>query len=183
LGGNALLRWAEEMGAEANRYVKALAAVCPPTDLAAAGMAIGKGFNRWAYTQMFLKTMKPKALRKLEQYPGLFDRSALMSATTLYDFDNAFTAPLHGYNNTNDYWKRASSKPHLAQISVPTLLVNNKNDPFVPGWSMPKQAEVGQHITLWQPAQGGHAGFPAGGIPGHVRAMPEMVGHWMRQHL
>ncbi|MFM2210143.1 MAG: hypothetical protein RIQ96_1786, partial [Pseudomonadota bacterium] len=74
LGGNALLRWAQESGELASRTAQAVAAVCSPIDLAAGGQAIGQGFNRLVYTRMFLNTMKPKALRKLTQFPGLFDR-------------------------------------------------------------------------------------------------------------
>ena len=183
LGGNALLRWAQEMGDSAAQVVSAVAAVSSPIDLAAGGHAIGRGFNRQVYTRMFLNTMKPKALRKLAQHPGLFDRNALLQARDLYDFDNVFTAPLHGFKNTEDYWLRASAKPHLRQIKIPALVVNALNDPFVPASSLPSQKEVGSHVTLWQPAHGGHVGFPQGRPPAHVRAMPDAVGAWLLQHV
>lgn len=183
LGGNALLRWAQEMGDAAAQVVQGVAAVCSPIDLAAGGYAIGRGFNRLVYTRMFLATMKPKALRKWQQHPGLFDREALVAARDLYEFDNVFTAPLHGFKSTEDYWARASAKPHLHRIRVPALVVNARNDPFVPAWCLPSQGEVGQHVTLWQPAHGGHVGFPKGPIPGHVRTMPDAVGGWLMEHL
>ncbi len=183
LGGNALLRWAEEMGGSAAAVVRGVAAVCSPIDLAAGGYAIGRGFNRMVYTRMFLNTMVPKALQKLQQHPGLFDGAALKAARDLYEFDNIFTAPLHGFKSTEDYWARASAKPHLAAIRVPALVVNARNDPFVPAWCLPSQAEVGAHVTLWQPAHGGHVGFPQGPVPGHVRTMPDAVGGWLRRHL
>lgn len=182
LGGNALLRWAQEKGHDASRVVSAVAAVCSPIDLAAGGWAIGRGFNRLVYTRMFLNTMKPKALQKLAQHPGLFKREALLAARTLYDFDNVFTAPLHGFKSTEDYWARASAKPHLHTIRIPALVVNARNDPFVPAWCLPSQREVGDCVTLWQPAHGGHVGFPQGRIPGHVRSMPDAVGGWLAQH-
>ena len=160
-----------------------MAAVCSPVDLAAGGWAIGRGFNRLVYTRMFLSTMKPKALAKLAQHPGLFDREALLAARDLYEFDNIFTAPLHGFRDTEDYWARASAKPHLAAIRVPALVVNATNDPFVPAASLPREGEVGGHVTLWQPAHGGHVGFPMGRPPGHVRGMPERVGGWLAQQL
>jgi predicted alpha/beta-fold hydrolase len=181
LGGNALLRWAQEMGQEAARVVSAVAAVSSPIDLAAGGHAIGRGFNRQVYTRMFLNTMKPKALRKLAQHPGLFNHDALMAVKDLYAFDNLFTAPLHGFKNTEDYWERASARPHLHRIRIPALVVNALNDPFVPAWSLPALHEVGRHVTLWQPAHGGHVGFPHGRPPGHVRAMPDAVGGWLMQ--
>jgi predicted alpha/beta-fold hydrolase len=183
LGGNALLRWAQEMGRSAAQVVHSVAAVCSPIDLAAGGYAIGRGFNRLVYTRMFLGTMVPKALRKLQQHPGLFDGDALKAARDLYEFDNIFTAPLHGFKSTEDYWARASAKPHLPAIEIPALVVNARNDPFVPAWCLPSQSEVGSHVTLWQPAHGGHVGFPHGPVPAHVRTMPDAVGNWLARHL
>ncbi|VWX60002.1 conserved hypothetical protein [Burkholderiales bacterium 8X] len=179
LGGNALLRWAEEQGSQAGRVVRAAASVSAPLDLAAGGSAIGRGFNRLIYTRMFLGTMKPKALAKLAQHPGLFDRTALLATRNLYEFDNVFTAPLHGFRDTDDYYARASAKPRLHEIEVPALVVNATNDPFVPAASLPRTSEVGPQVTLWQPAHGGHVGFPMGLPPGHVRGLPERVGSWL----
>jgi predicted alpha/beta-fold hydrolase len=90
LGGNALLRWAEEAEGSAARTVRAIAAVSAPLDLTAGGHAIGRGINRVLYTRMFLRTMKPKALAKLAQHPGLFDRERLLAARSLYEFDDVF---------------------------------------------------------------------------------------------
>lgn len=181
LGGNALMRWAGEMGEAAASVVSAVASVCAPLDLTAGGQAIGRGFNRLVYTRMFLGTMKPKAMQKLVQHPGLFDGQALQAARDLYEFDNLFTAPLHGFRDVDDYWLRASAKPHLARIRIPALAVNAQNDPFVPASSLPRAQEVGSHVTLWQPAHGGHVGFAGGRWPGHVRPMPEAVGQWLLQ--
>jgi predicted alpha/beta-fold hydrolase len=180
LGGNALLRWAEEAGHSAAATVHAVAAVCSPIDLAAGGHAIGRGFSRLTYTRMFLASMKPRALAKLAQHPGLFDRERLLAARDLYEFDNLFTAPLHGFASTEDYWTRASAKPHLHTIRIPALVVNARNDPFVPAASLPSQADVGSQVTLWQPAHGGHVGFAGGTWPGHVQTMPHAVLTWLR---
>jgi len=182
LGGNALMRWAEEAGAEASKVANAVASISAPLDLAAGGAAIGRGFNRLVYTRMFLSTMKPKALAKLAQHPGLFDREKLLAARDLYAFDDVFTAPLHGFRGTDDYWSRGSAKPHLHRIRIPALVVNAVNDPFVPAASLPRQGEVGRHVTLWQPDHGGHVGFPLGPPPGHVRAMPQRVIDWLKDH-
>ena len=181
LGGNALLRWAGETGSEAARSADAVAAVSSPLDLAAGGQAIGSGFNRLVYTTMFLRSMKPKALAKLAQHPGLFDAQALLAARDLYAFDDIFTAPLHGFRNADDYYARASARPHLQGIRIPALAVNARNDPFVPAASLPSAAQAGSHVRLWQPAQGGHVGFPSGRPPAHVRWMPEAVGRWLLQ--
>ena len=182
LGGNALLRWAQEAGASAAATVRAIAAVSSPVDLAAAGHAIDRGFNRAVYTRMFLATMKPKALAKWQQHPGLFDRHALAAARTLYEFDNVFTAPVHGYKDTPDYWARASAKPHLARVQVPALVLNARNDPFVPAAQLPHPGQVGRHVTLWQPAHGGHVGFAQGRFPGRVVGMPQAVASWLAAH-
>ncbi|WP_157267536.1 YheT family hydrolase [Azohydromonas aeria] len=180
LGGNALLRWAEECGTGAARMVQSVAAISSPLDLVAGGHHIGAGFNRLVYTRLFLSTMKPKALAKLAQHPGLFDRDKVLAARTLYEFDNVFTAPLHGFRDTEDYWQRASSKPHLNLIRVPALVVNARNDPFIPAHSLPTQAEVGDWVTLWQPLDGGHVGFPHGNWPGHVMTLPGAVTRWLQ---
>ena len=184
LGGNALLRWAQEAGDSAGEVAAAVAAVSSPIDMAAAGRAIDRGFNWMVYSRMFLRSMKPRALAKWQQYPGLFDREKLSAARTLFEFDNVFTAPLHGFTDTPDYWARASAKPHLARIRIPALVLNAHNDPFVPGASLPHSGHVGRCVTLWQPAHGGHVGFPQGQTPpGHVFSMPRAVGGWLAQHL
>jgi predicted alpha/beta-fold hydrolase len=179
LGGNALLRWAEEAGSTAAPIVRALAAVCAPVDLVSAGAAIDRGVNRLIYARMFLRTMKPRALAKWQQYPGLFDRERIIAARTLHAFDEYFTAPLHGFASADDYWRRASSKPYLNAIRVPALLLNARNDPIIPGDSLPEPHEVGSHVALWQPHAGGHVGFVAGRWPGHVHAMPDAVCDWL----
>ena len=183
LGGNALLRWAEEAGNSAAQTLGAVCAVSSPIDLAAGGHAIGHGFNRQVYTRMFLRTMKPKALRKWAQHPGLFDRDKLLAARTLYEFDDVFTAPLHGFRDTADYWSRGSAKPHLHRIRIPALVLNARNDPFVPASCLPHGHEVGSFVTLWQPEHGGHVGFPGGRWPGHVHTLPEQVMGWIQARI
>lgn len=183
LGGNALLRWAEEAGDCATQTASVVCAVSSPIDLAAGGRAIGEGFNRQVYTRMFLRSMKPKALRKLAQHPGLFSRERLLAARDLYAFDDVFTAPLHGYKGTDDYWARGSAKPHLHHIRIPALVLNAQNDPFVPASSLPGAREVGRHVTLWQPPHGGHVGFPGGRWPGHLHTLPEAVMGWIKAQL
>ena len=132
---------------------------------------------------MFLGTMKPKALAKLRQHPGLFDEKRLRAARTLYEFDNVFTAPLHGFRDTDDSWNKASAKPKLSDIRIPALVLNALNDPFVPGESLPRQAEVGAHVTLWQPREGGHVGFADGKLPpGVAMTMPTSVFGWLKGH-
>jgi predicted alpha/beta-fold hydrolase len=168
LGGNALLRWLGESQHQAE-IVDAACAVSAPLDLARGGAALSSGFNR-IYTRMFLRTLKPKCLAKLTHFPGLFDRAALLAATDLYAFDNVVTAPLHGYRDTDDYWDRASAKHVLGDITVPTLVLNARNDPFLPGIYLPSSAACS--VTLDFPDQGGHVGFAAGAPPGRLDWLP-----------
>jgi len=179
LGGNALLRWAGEAGASAAARVGAIAAVCAPLDMTAGGHAIGRGFNRQVYTRMFLRTLKAKARAKQAQHPGLFDAARLGRVRDLHAFDDLFTAPVHGFAGADDYWRRASAGPHLARIRVPALVLNARNDPFVPAASLPRPGEVGPCVTLWQPAQGGHVGFAQGALPGELSWLPRAVGGWL----
>ncbi len=181
LGGNAMLRWAQEAGSFATQVASAVASISAPLDLAASGHAMGRGFNRLVYTRMFLNSMKPKAMQKLAQHPGLFSASALLAARTLYEFDDVFTAPVHGFKNTADYWHRASARPHLARLKIPSLLVNAQNDPFVPIASLPHQGPPIKHVSLWQPRHGGHVGFVQGPWPGPVNTLPEAVLAWLAQ--
>lgn len=184
LGGNMLLRWAQEHQSQARRLVQAVAAVSAPLDLAAAGHAIARGLSRQVYTRMFLNSMRPKALAKLNDYPGLYDKAALLKATDLYDYDNVVTAPLHGFANTEDYWARCSAGPRLNDIQgLPALVLNALNDPFLPASALPNAAQMNQWVTLWQPAQGGHVGFVSGPMPGHVADMPAAVGTWLLQQV
>ncbi len=179
LGGNALLCWAAQAGHSAAQTVAAIGAVSSPVDLAASGHALCTGFNRHTYNRLFLRSMVPKALQKAQQYPGLLDIVALRQCRDLFEFDNIFTAPLHGYRGTADYWQRAASKPHLHKIQIPALLLNAKNDPFVPAQSLPAKAKNVQHLTLWQPQHGGHVGFPQGPWSGQMKSMPSSVMQWL----
>lgn len=162
LGGNALLRWLGEFQ-HAAELADAACAVSAPLELARGGAALGVGLNM-LYTRMFLQTLKPKCLAKLDQFPGLFDRAALMNARDLYAFDNVITAPLHGYRNTDDYWHRASAHHVLHDITVPTLVLNARNDPFMPGEHLP--ASAARCVTLDYTEHGGHVGFSADGTTG-----------------
>lgn len=182
LGGNALAKWAGEQGAAAGNIVRALAAVSAPLDLAAAGMALGQGFNM-LYTRMFLDTLKRKSLSKLARFPGMIDAERVRRARDLYEFDNLVTAPLHGFRDTDDYWSRASAKPWLARIAIPALVLNARNDPFLPARSLPRTSEVSASVTLEQPAHGGHVGFATGPLPpGRIDWLPQRLLNYFDQH-
>lgn len=183
LGGNALLRHAEEAGLTAAHELRALAAISAPLDLAAGADAIGRGFGRQVYTRLFMRTMTRKAFVKLAQHPGLFDAARMRAARDLREFDDIFTAPLHGFASADDYYARASAGPQLHRIRMPALVINARNDPFLPAHALPGAGEVGPHVTLWQPGHGGHVGFAGGRWPGHIGALPTGVTEWLAAHL
>jgi len=160
--------------ARAEEVLAAAAAVSAPFDLMAAGDALGRGFNL-VYARAFLATMKEKGERKLERFPGLFDAEAMRCARTLREFDEVVTAPLHGFRDTDDYWTRASAKPVLGRIAVPTLLVNARNDPFLPAAALPRPDEVSSHVHCDFPGEGGHAAFVSGPFPGNLEWLPRRV--------
>lgn len=174
LGGNALAKWAGERGEEAAQVVRAIASICAPLDLAVAGRTLERGFNR-LYTEYFLRSMRPNALVKLARFPGIGNRERIERARTLYEFDDAVTAPLHGFRNADDYWKRASAKPHLPGIRVPALLLNARNDPFLPAHALPAAHEVSHAVMREFPEHGGHVGFVSGRFPGHLDWLPRRL--------
>jgi len=88
------------------------------------------------------------------------------------------TARLHGFTDAADYWKRASAKPWLKQIELPTLLLNARNDPFIPRSVYPGPGEVGPSVVLDQPAAGGHVGFVSGPFPGNLDWLPQRLLHF-----
>lgn len=176
LGGNALLKWLGERGSEAAAIISRAAAVSAPVDLHAAADALERGFNM-NYTRNFLATMKRKSLAKLAQHPGLFDIEKLRASRTLREFDDLVTARLHGFRDVDDYYTRASSKPLLHSITVPTLLLNARNDPFMPGAALPAAPALPPAITAAFPETGGHVGFPdaRGGLGWLPRAVIEFL--------
>jgi predicted alpha/beta-fold hydrolase len=178
LGGNALLKFLGEEPQEA-AWLAGVAGVSVPLDLVAGGMSLGQGFiNRRVYTAHFLHTMKRKVLEKARRFPGAIDVLRISQARDLRDFDDAYTAPMHGYRNALDYWTRASCKPLLSQVAVPTLVLNAQNDPFLPASALPTPAQCSASILLHQPAQGGHAGFPTGPAPGYLGWLPQRLGRF-----
>ena len=171
LGANAMLKWLGREGDRARTIVTAAVAISAPLDLVAAGTVLGRGFNRF-YTREFLRTLKPKTLAKLDRWPHLADRARVAAARDFHGFDDAFTAPVHGYRDVLDYWTRASSISDLRHIRVPTLVLNARNDPFLPAARLPGAADAGPAVTIEQPPTGGHVGFVSGPFPGNLRWLP-----------
>jgi predicted alpha/beta-fold hydrolase len=172
LGANALLKWLGEQGSQAG-FIRAAAGVSAPQDLHAGAVALSRGFNR-LYCLNFLVTLKRKSLQKLDRFPDLYERERVMAARNFFDFDDVVTAPLHGFENALDYWTRSSCKQYLGGVAVPTLVLNARNDPFLPEAVLAVQSEVSRHVVLDYPAHGGHVGFFHGPAPS---------GGWLPQRL
>jgi uncharacterized protein len=167
LGGNVLLKWLGEHGEELPREVRAAAAVSVPFDLERGSRFIERGFSR-VYGRHFLRTLRVKARTKLEQDPGLFDAMALERARTLFDFDDAVTAPVHGFAGATDYYRRSSSLGFLSSIRRPTLLLSAYDDPFLPAAVLREVERVARGnscLNVEFHERGGHVGFISGRVP------------------
>lgn len=175
LGGNVLLKWLGEQGETAPSQLVAAAAVSVPFDLERGSRHIERGFAR-IYGRHFLRTLRAKARAKLRGFPDLFDRSALERARTLFDFDDAVTAPVHGFLGASDYYSRSSSLRFLSRIRRPTLLLSARDDPFLPRDVLDSVADVSRsnpnlHVEFHE--LGGHVGFVSGLNPFRPRYYAE----------
>ena len=179
LGGSALLNWLGREGSHAAKQIKAAAAISTPLDLMAAGKSIDRGLNR-IYARHFLSTLVPKGVALAKRHPGVLELSRVRAVRTMWAFDDTVTAPMHGFAGAADYYTRASSKPWLKSVAIPTLVLNARNDPFIPAWSLPGEGEVSREVHLEQPAHGGHGAFPAGPFPGNVRWLPRRLLQFFR---
>ena len=181
LGGNALLK---RLGEAPDQYhwLHAAAAVSAPIDLVAAGNHLSDNlFNREIYSRHFLRTLKPKVLEKSRRFPGVIDVMRINQARDLRDFDNAYTAPMHGFKDAADYWYQSSSKPWLKKIQIPTLVLNARNDPFLPGPVLPGPEYGSPSVVFHQPAQGGHVGFVTGMWPGNLTWLPKRLARFFSE--
>ncbi|AXE33937.1 YheT family hydrolase [Chromobacterium phragmitis] len=181
LGGSMLLNYLADDGEAA--LPLAAAAVSAPLDLVAASTRLDRGLGKLLYTRMFMDTLKPKAMASLQRHPGLFDGARLSRARTFIEFDDLVTAPIHGFGTALNYWTQASSKPKLARIARPTLVLNARNDPFLPESSLPDASQVSAAVTLDFPDDGGHVGFATGPFPGRIDWLPQRLLEFIAPHL
>jgi predicted alpha/beta-fold hydrolase len=167
LGGNVLLKFLGEQGENLSARVRGAAAISVPFDLEKGARKISTGFSR-VYDRHFLRTLREKARAKLLAYPGLFDAGRLEGAGSIYEFDDAVTAPVHGFADAHDYYARSSSLPWLQRIRRPTFLLSAVDDPFLPAAVLDdvrRLARDNPALTLEFTAHGGHVGFVAGRWP------------------
>jgi predicted alpha/beta-fold hydrolase len=167
LGGNVLLKYLGERGGTLPAEIRAASAVSVPFDLERSCRHISRGFSK-VYDRHFLRTLRRKAMAKLAAHPGLFDQSALAQARSIYDFDDAVTAPVHGFASAHDYYSRSSSLGFLGRIERPTLLLNAIDDPFLPPAVLDEVRAIAArnpYLTLEFTEHGGHVGFVGGRWP------------------
>ena len=173
IGGNVLLKWLGELGGACPAPLVGGVAISVPFDLVECARTLDRGFERLLYTTNFLRTMRRKVRDKAQRFPGFVDVAAACRARTFAEYDRAVTAPLHGFADEVDYWSRASSRPYLARICCPTLLINALDDPFVPPSALPDPAALPPGVQMELPARGGHVGFVEGRWPWRVSSWAE----------
>jgi predicted alpha/beta-fold hydrolase len=165
IGGNVLLKWLGEHGSRAPGAVAAAVAISVPFDLTACAQVLDRGFAKLVYTANFMQSMRRKVVEKARVHPGFVDVAAVRRARTFGAYDLVVTAPLFGFADARDYWRRASSRPYLTAIARPTLLLNARDDPFIPPHSLPKLQEMSPQVRLVVTPRGGHVGFIEGRWP------------------
>ena len=186
LGGNVLLKYLGEQGADVSARIHAAVAISVPFDLGKASRHIDKGFAR-NYQRHFLRSLHRKALRKLDRFPDLVPQDVLGRAMTLYDFDDVFTAPVHGFADAADYYDRSSSLHWLDRISINTLLLSAIDDPFLPAYVLDEvrqKASSNPRIEVEFTQHGGHVGFVGGATPFSATYYLETrTGDFLARHL
>lgn len=161
LGGNITLKYVGENGTNIPKQVIASIAFSTPVDLDAGCTQISEPGN-WMYSKRFILKLKKKLRLKNKQFPDIFKLNGLDEINDIRTFDDIYTGPIHGYTGADDYYSRCSSIRFLKSITIPTLLVNAKNDPFLPEECYPDElAAQNPNITFEAPAHGGHIGFMA----------------------
>jgi predicted alpha/beta-fold hydrolase len=184
LGGNVLLKWLGERGDTVPASIRAAVAVSVPFDLAAASARINRGFSK-VYGRFFLKTLKAKTAAKLLRFPDVIDPVVLAGIRTLWDFDELVTGPVHGFGGAAEYYDRSSSINFLSKVRVRTLLLNARNDPFLPPSTLDRVATIARtnpSVTCCFPPSGGHVGFIAGKSPKNADYWMERVTlNWLEE--
>lgn len=167
LGGNVMLKWLGEQAGCTPSQIVAAAAVSVPFDLARGSKHLQGGFSK-LYESYFLRSLRRKALGKATRFPGRLDPVAIARASTLWDFDDIVTAPIHGFRDAREYYDKSSSIRWLERVRVPTLLLNAVDDPFLPSPVLDEVRAIARTNAALQAefvAKGGHVGFISGVAP------------------
>jgi predicted alpha/beta-fold hydrolase len=185
LGGNVMLKWLGQLGEGVPKHVRAAVAVSTPYDLARSSKAINSGFAR-LYQWNFLRSLRNKASQKLAQYPDICSTDAVDALATMWEFDDRFTAPLHGFRDAADYYAQSSSIRFLAAIRRPVLLLSAEDDPFHPREVLREVAAIAadnRYLTTEFHRRGGHVGFVGGAPWNPTYYVEKRVGVFLTHHL
>lgn len=159
LGGNITLKYVGEKGGTLSSKIVAVTGISVPVDLHSSGECMEKP-GTFIYRKRFLRSLKQKARLKYNIFPNDIDLKATLSAKKIREFDDRYTAPIHGFKNVEDYYTQSSSKQTIPQIAVPTLIINAQDDLFLGAGCYPvKECSVNPKCTLLTPRYGGHVGF------------------------
>lgn len=182
LGGNVLLKWLGESGED--NPLKAAIAISVPFELQKAAERIQTGFSR-CYQWYFLKCLRERLTHKYQYVPKApLHPDELTDIETIFDFDNRYTAPLHGFTGVDDYYTRSSSRQYLNTIKVPTLILHAKDDPFMSEDVIPEPHELSPHVTLEVTEAGGHVGFVMGKYPWRPEYwLEKRIPDYLREHI
>lgn len=168
LGGNLTLKYLGEKRKDTGRIIRKAITFCAPLDLRASSLEITRPRN-YVYMKRFMKSLIAKVQEKAPHFTDRIDLSGLRNVKTLYDFDDIYTAPIHGFRNADHYYKECSSRYFVKDIQVQTLIINSQNDPIIPFRSMPKdELENNPAILFETPCQGGHCGFRPARLNGNA---------------
>ena len=159
IGGNLTLKYLGDLGSAINSRITGAVVFSVPCDLASRARALENTVNR-IYMNHFLRDLRRKIRAKAAEFPGAVPTAELKRMRTFREFDGTYTAPLNGFLSAEDYWAKASSKPSLIGISVPTLMISALNDPFLGPECYPTDiAKPHPLLYLETPSSGGHLGF------------------------
>ncbi|MEL6272132.1 MAG: alpha/beta fold hydrolase [Chloroflexota bacterium] len=172
LGANMLLKYIGENGATMREKAVAAVAISPPFDMMKGAVVMDSRLGR-LYTQTMLRPLKEKVRGLAPLLEDKVDLSLLDSANTFSEFDDLFTAPLHGFDGADDYYTRSSSQNFLPDIQIPTLLLRAVDDPFFDPTDIPHDiVQRNPYLYGGFPQHGGHVGFIEG-LPGNYRYWAE----------
>jgi predicted alpha/beta-fold hydrolase len=158
LGGNVILKYLGEAPPHAN--IRAGAAICAPIDLAACARKLDERRSNRIYLRRFIVSLVDKIEAKATLFPDVVDAAGARRVRSFQQFDDRYTGPLHGFRDAADYWAQSSARQFLPRITVPTLLLQPRNDPFLAPEAYPwPEAEANPHFFLEAPDSGGHVGF------------------------
>lgn len=159
LGANMMLKYLGENKYPISSKIKTAFAISSPADLSAGSDELNRWDNK-GYSLRFLKSLKPKVVKKMELYQGVLDESKFKEIKTIRDFDDFYTGPVHGFKNAEDYYQKCSCNQFIDQITIPTYMINALDDPFIPSRSYPFDiAKDSKLFTLITSNYGGHVGF------------------------